>query len=188
MELERDDNQYCFHHVSREGCQNQSALIHTICRFAVGCLNAREEKKVGILVGGIRPESDEKPFVIEGLPFMDPMTFQQHVKVALQRVICSKSGGQRSLLTTDELQMVRITCCKAPKNKALLLLVTVHPQWNVCRGQLYVSSFPDKNGIRGKDEVFVFSRRSLVEESIPTRVKELQGQLKDRYIEICSGK
>lgn len=192
MELEKDDNQYFFHHVSCEECQSVLPLIQTICRFVVGCLNSRDTGKVGVLVAGVRPESEEKPFVVEGLSFMDPATIVQTLELSLKRAIFSRTGGDQVQFTDEELEMVKIACCEGPSstgaspNKAHLLLVTVHPQWNVCRDRLYLSSFPDKNGRRGRNEVFLFVSRSLLEERIPSRIHDQQGVLKDKYTELHS--
>ncbi len=191
-ELEADDNQYLFHHMSRDKCQSQLSLIQMTCNFVVGCLNARETNKVGVFVGGVRPESDEKPFVLEGISNMNPNTIEENLKSALERAVFTRSGGEKAPLTSEELQMVRITCCEVPgtnsrnPNKAHLLLVTVHPQWNTCKDRLYMSCYPDKNGRRDSEQVFTFVNRLLVEETIPRRVSDLQRVLKDVHIQ-CRG-
>ena len=199
-EVEKDENQYNFHHISRDQCPSELALLCEVCRYVTGCLNSRCTGKTGVFVGGVRPESDEKPFVVEGLPFLNSSAIECNVRSSLSRCLFSTSGGMKLKVTNEELQMVKVSSCETqlPANsansaytstvKTHMLVITVHPLWSSCKDRLYCCSFPDKNGVQGKEEVYVFKDRSLIEERVPTHVKDLERLLKDKYYEFRTDK
>ena len=182
--------------IPEEECADEKTLIATVCKSVAACLNSRDAKvqPAAILIGVTGSGSEEKPSTITGLSFLNqPNKVEMGLLMALQRVLFCRSGGEdQSKLTQQDISaLVKFECIPAAasqksaephpqKGPVYVALLTVLPNWQICRNRLYECRFPDKNAKVLKAQVYERHRGSTVELR-PGGIGQIERQLKAEY-------